>query len=113
MQRSLNFVFHWFYREDLYVCVQKIDTVLEDRKYLILGDFGTEDFFKRRYHHLKNANFYTWKMPYWELFTKSGKYLEIAKLRFDHDNHKLSLDIDIDNMGTVVLLKKKDMYIEL
>jgi hypothetical protein len=58
-------------------------------------------------------NFYTYKMPYWESFTNSGKYLEIAKLRFHHDKHILSTDIDNANMGAEVLLKKQDMFIEL
>jgi len=52
-------------------------------------------------------------MPYWELFTSSGKYLEIAKLRFHHDEHSFSTDINNMNMGTIVLLKKTKMYIEL
>ncbi|RLJ03607.1 MAG: class I SAM-dependent methyltransferase [Candidatus Aenigmatarchaeota archaeon] len=108
----VNFVFHWIYRENLYVCVQKIDELLEINGHLIIGDFGTEYFFKRRYHHLRDANFYTWKMPYWELFTKSGRYLEIAKLRFNHDTYRLSSDINVDNMGTTVLLKKQDLFIE-
>ena len=107
-----NFVFHWIYRENLYACVQKIDELLETDGYLIIGDFGTEYFFKRKYHHLKDGNFYTWKMPYWELFTKSGRYLEIAKLRFNHDTHRLSSDINVDNMGTTVLLKKQELFIE-
>ncbi len=108
----VNFVFHWIYRENLYVCVQKIDQMVKERGYLIIGDFSLEYFFKRRYHHLKDADFYTWKMPYGELFTKSGRYLEIAKIGFNHDTHKFSPDINIDNMGTVALLKKRDMYIE-
>jgi SAM-dependent methyltransferase len=109
----ISFVFHWIYRENLYACVQKIDNLLKDDGYLVIGDFGTDYFFKRKYHHLENANFYTWKMPYWELFTSSGEYLEIAKLRFHHDEHSFSTDIDNMNMGTVVLLKKTKMYIEL
>lgn len=52
----VNFVFHWIYREDLYTCVNKIDKFLEDEKYLIIGDFGTEHFFKRQYHHSKDAD---------------------------------------------------------
>lgn len=109
----VNFVFHWIYREHLYLCVKKIDDVLEDGGFLILGDFGAEYFFKKEYHHLKDANFSTWKMPYWELFTTSGRYLELAKIRFDHDTHNISTDIHLDNMGTVVLLKKQDLYVEL
>jgi len=108
-----NFVFHWIYRENLYEAVHKIDSMLKNKGYLIMGDFGPEYFFKKKYHHLKNTPFYTWKAPYWELFTKSGKYLEISRLRFNHNSHCITPDIDADNMGIVVLLKKKDMYIEL
>lgn len=109
----VNFVFHWIYRENLYKCVYKIDNMLSDDGCLIIGDFGPEYFFKRKYHHLDNADFYTWKMLYSELFTKSGRYMELAKLRFNHDTHKLSTDVNTDNMGTVVLLIKKDLYLEL
>lgn len=108
----LNFVLHWICREHLYTCIAKIDEFLQDGGYLIIGDFGTEHHIKKQYHHLKDEEIYTWKMPYWELFTKSGRYLEIARLRFDHDNNKLSSEIDIENMGTIVLLKKKEMYVE-
>lgn len=108
----VNFVFHWIYRENLYLCVEKIDKILEKEGHLIVGDFGTEYFFKRKYHHLKDANLYTWKGPYWELFTKSGQYLEIAKLRFNHDTHKITSYINFDNMGTVVLLKKMDLFVK-
>lgn len=109
----VNFVFHWFYREILYLCVCRIDSMLEEGGYLLIGDFGTDYFFKRKYNHLKDADLYTWKMAYWELFTKSGKYLELAKLRFNHDTNKFSPDINTDNMGTMVLLKKKNMFVEL
>ena len=108
----VNFVLHWVYRENLYMCVHKIDKMLKDGGCLIIGDFGPEYFFKRKYHHLKDADFCTWKMQYSELFTKSGKYLELAKLRSNLDNHKFTPDISIDNMGTWVLLTKKDMSIE-
>lgn len=108
----VNFVFHWIYRENLYTCVAKIDGLLEKGGYLIIGDFGTESFLKKKYHYLKNIDFYTWKMEYWELFTRSGNYLELAKIRFNHDTHKICTDINIDNMATVVMLKKQDLYIE-
>jgi len=109
----VNFVFHWIQRENLYSCVQRIDYLLEDKGYLIIGDFGTDFFIKKVYHHIKDSNFYTWKMAYWKLFTSSGKYIELAKLRFNHDTHRFSSDIDISNMGTVVLLKKTNISIEL
>ncbi len=110
----VDFVFHWVYRESLYKCVYKIDNMLEDGGCLLIGDFGPEYFFKRKYHHLENADFYTWKMLYSELFTKSGKYLELARLRYIAGSHKFTSDINIINdMCTVVLLNKKDMFIEI
>ena len=109
----LNFVFHWIYRENLYSSIAAIDRMLEDKGYLIIGDFGTDFPIKRKYHHLKDIDFYTWKMPYEELFRSSGRYIEIAKLKFNHDTHSLSGDINIDNMGSVVLMKKEDSYLEM
>ncbi|MBN4051247.1 class I SAM-dependent methyltransferase [bacterium AH-315-M05] len=109
----LNFVFHWIDRGNLFTCIKNIDDVLKDEGFLIIGDFGTENYIKRKYEHIKQKKLYTWKMPYWELFTKSGNYLEIAKLRFNHDSHKLTANMDHNNMGTVVLLKKQDKYIHL
>ena len=104
-------VFFWIYRENLFSCLKNIDSLVKDGGYLIISCFGTENFIKKRYHHLKKGKFFTWKMPYWELFTKSGSYLEIAKLRYDHDKKKLTTAINLNNQATTVLLKKQSNFI--
>lgn len=53
----VNFVFHWIYRENLYVCVQKIDDGLEKGGYLIIVDFGTEYFFIKKISSFKGCQF--------------------------------------------------------
>jgi len=108
----VNFVFHWVPRETLFSFVEKIDRFLDEEGYLIIGDFGVEHHLKRRYHHIKGEKIYTYKMPYWELFTKSGRYLEIAKMRFDHDNMIIRPDVSLDNLGVVSLLRKSDLFME-
>lgn len=109
----VNYVFHWIYRDKLYECVSKIDSMLEDNGHLLIGDFGQDFFFKKTYKHLKKPNFHTWKMPYWDLFTASGSYLELAKIRYNHDKNKITSEISFDNMGTTVLLKKTDLFLEV
>lgn len=107
----VNFVFHWIYRENLLTCVKKIDDLVKKRGYLVIGDFGTSSFIKRNYHHLKKGDFFTWKMPYWKLFTQTGNYLELAKLRYSFTSKKLTPKIDTNKMGTTVLLKKQTDYL--
>jgi SAM-dependent methyltransferase len=108
----VNFVFHWISRDKLTICVAKIDEVLKEGGILILGDFGTENFIKRRYHHLPNENLFTYKQQYQNMFTSTGLYKEIAKIRFNHDTGEITADIDDSNIGTISLLRKSELYIE-
>jgi len=108
----VNFVLHWVGRDVLYRSIAKIDGWVADQGCLIIGDFGPDAFLKRKYHHLKDKDLYTYKMAYEQLFLQSGSYLELAKLRINHDTHTMGQSVSLDTMGTVVLLKKQDMYIE-
>ncbi|MFN4152410.1 MAG: class I SAM-dependent methyltransferase, partial [Candidatus Sericytochromatia bacterium] len=78
----INFVFHWVYRENLFKFLYNIDSLVKENGFLIIGDFGVDSFIKREYSHLKDNSFHTWKQQYDNIFTSSGNYLEIAKLRF-------------------------------
>jgi len=108
----VNFVLHWVDRDALYRCITKIDQWVSNQGHLIIGDFGPDHFLKRKFHHLKDENIYTWKMPYQQLFLQSGAYMELAKLRFNCDTLTMESNINEDSMGTVVLLKKQQMYRE-
>lgn len=108
----VNFVFHWIARENLIKSIERIDSVLGKNGFLLIGDFGTENFIKRGYHHLQDEDVYTYKQQYQQMFISSGLYKELAKISFNHDIGNLSADIDNSNVGTVNLLKKMEMYSE-
>jgi SAM-dependent methyltransferase len=108
----INFVFHWISRDRLIKSVDKINDVLGNNGLLIIGDFGTENFIKNKYHHLPDKKLFTYKQRYQDMFLATGLYKEIAKIGFNHDTGELSYNIDNSNMASVSLLKKMDIYFE-
>lgn len=108
----INFVFHWIMRENLMQSTARIDEIVKDNGFLVIGDFGTENFIKRDYHHLPGENVFTYKQEYQDIFLSTGLYKEIAKIRFDHDTGEIKWDINYTNMGTVSLLRKCELYIQ-
>jgi SAM-dependent methyltransferase len=84
----VNFVLHWIDRSKLARCVAEIDRVTADGGILILGDFLPDYPQRQIYHHLPDANVYTYKQDYAALFSAFGTYQELARLTFNHDqNH--------------------------
>lgn len=108
----VNGVLHWMDRTTLLNSIANIDKVLDWGGCVMIGDFLTHAFIKRRYHHLKNERVFTYKADYRKMFLSTGLYKEIAYLSKNHDQDKLALDTDIDNYFGVSLLRKEDMYIE-
>lgn len=108
----INFVFHWVSRDRLLRFVANTDNILKSGGYLLIGDFGNENYIRRAYHHLPGKNLFTYKQAYQDMFIASGTYKEITKLTFNYDTLKLSADIGHLNTGTVSLLKKMESYIE-
>ena len=94
----VNFLFHWIFRKNLLEAIANIDKHLKQNGFLIIGDFRTESFLKRKYHHLPNKNMFTYKQPYEQIFVKSGFYREMAKIIYDTE--------------AFCLLKKQEVYIE-
>jgi SAM-dependent methyltransferase len=109
----LNFVFHWIDRQFLLEAVSNIDNHLKDGGFLLLGDFGTENFLKIPYHHLPNQEVYTYKQQYQKMFLSSGGYLEIAKITYNFDTSELTAEYDVNTMGTITLLKKTSQYMPM
>lgn len=110
----VNFVLHWISRNSLFESVQNINNSLANNGYLILGDFGNESFIQRDYHHLpSDKQIFTYKQQYQNIFTSTGLYKEIAKFSFNCNTGKITSDIDNSNTGTVSLLKKSSLYINL
>lgn len=109
----VNFVFHWVYRDNLFKFLYNIDSMIKENGFLIIGDFGVDSFIKREYSHLQESQFNTWKQSYDNIFISSGRYIEVAKLRFNHDSATITTNFDINNVGTISLLKKMDKYIKI
>ena len=109
----IHFVLHWIDRHELFTCIKKIDGLIEKGGFLVLGDFGTDSFVRVPYHHDTKKEAFTYKMPYWDLFLRSGNYQEIAKFRFVNDSKKLSANFTNKNMGTIVLMQKKETFIQV
>jgi len=109
----VNFVFHWIGRDALLKAVSNADSHLTEGGFLLLGDFGTENFLRRNYHHVKDKEMYTYKQRYQDMFVSSGSYREIARLTFNHDLNELSADTDSSNIGTMCLLKKIPLYTDV
>jgi trans-aconitate methyltransferase len=108
----INFVFHWISRQNLLECFSRIDKIVENNGYIIIGDFGTENSFKRKYHHLKDKEIFTYKQEYQNLLKTSRLYREIAMLKFNHDTGEITSHIDDNDMGTLSLLQKHQMYVQ-
>lgn len=107
----VNSVLHWIDRETLLMSIANIDKFCNWGGYLIIGDFQVHSPIKRRYHHIKDEEVYTYKLNYKKIFLRTGFYKEIATLSLNHDNKMLTGNTTIDNYFSVSLLKKEDNYI--
>ena len=108
----VNSVFHWIDRDTLLRSIAKIDEVLGWGGDIIIGDFQTPCFIKRRYHHIKNKKIFTYKVDYKKIFLSTGFYKEIVTLSRSHDKKILTDKTTLDNYFSVSLLRKEDLYIE-
>ena len=108
----VNSVFHWIDRDTLLRSIAKIDEVLGWGGDIIIGDFQTPCFIKRRYHHIKNKKIFTYKVDYKKIFLSTGFYKEIVTLSRNHDKKILTDKTTLDNYFSISLLRKEDLYIE-
>lgn len=108
----VNSVFHWVDRDTLLGSIAKIDKVLDWGGYLLLGDFQISCPVKRRYHHTKDKEVFTYKLDYKKIFLSTGFYKEIATISKDHDRKILTGETTFDNYFSVSLLRKEELYIE-
>jgi SAM-dependent methyltransferase len=82
-------VFCWVDRSALVKSFAEVDRVVRDDGFLVIGDFLPNAQERRRYHHLLDANIYTYKQDYPAAFTATGLYGEIAKFTNDCNQPKL------------------------
>jgi ubiquinone/menaquinone biosynthesis C-methylase UbiE len=102
----MNFVFHWIDRVNLFSSIAEIDRMLADGGSLIIGDFYPAFPERVVYHHLPNANVWTYKQNYLDIFLASNLYELITFLVFEHDSHQISHMVSPNNRTQVVLLNK-------
>jgi SAM-dependent methyltransferase len=80
----LNFVLHWVERKYLLTTIAEADRVLKKGGILVVADWYPQEAHRRPYHHNESLNVYTFKQPYWDIWTGSGMYTEIERLPFPH-----------------------------
>jgi len=103
----IYFVLHWIDRSTLFRSVAEIDRVLKDGGYLIVGDFLPYHPQRVTYHHLPEAEVWTYKQDYARIFLASNLYDLVTFIEFDHASHQIELDGDPDNRAQVALLRKR------
>ncbi len=102
-----NFVFHWLDRENLLRSAAEIDRVLKWDGFLIIGDFLPPSPSKTRYHHLPDADVWTYKQNYSELFTGSCLYHVVGSVTANHASNEITAEVaPQDRIGTFLLQKR-------
>ncbi len=76
------FVLHWVDRKTLLRSIAEIDRILMDGGYLILGDFNVPFAQKRKYHHIKEKDVWTYKQNYWDIFLETNLYELIDSMEY-------------------------------
>lgn len=81
----MTFVLYCVPRQFVYRTVAEMDRVLKDGGRLIMADFFPDEPHKRPDKHAEGE--YTYKFKFWELFTSSNMYKEVAhrKYGFRHE----------------------------
>jgi SAM-dependent methyltransferase len=101
----INFVLHWIDRSTLLRSVSEVDRVVADGGYLLIGDFYPWVPTQVKYHHLPDAEVYTYKQDYAEIFLASRTYQPVGLLTAD--GHTISSDVDDDRRYGAWLLRKR------
>lgn len=102
----INFVLHWVSREKFLQSIAEIDRLVKDGGYLIIGDFSPDKPCRTAYHHLPEANLFTYKLDYPELFVSSGLYTSVAKLAFSQSEKNLKGTVPSSDRSMCALLRK-------
>jgi SAM-dependent methyltransferase len=110
----VNGVLCWIDRSTLFRTLAEIDRLLADDGHLIIGDFCPSNRMRVRYHHLPDAEVYTYKQDYSAIFLASGLYHQVALLTFDHSSRALRSGVTENDRFSASLLRKapRDLYAE-
>jgi SAM-dependent methyltransferase len=102
----VNAVFHWIDRRSLLASAAEIDRVLKPDGHLLIGDFAPFSPKKVRYHHRSDAEIYTYKQDYPDLFLATAGYVVLAQQIHDHRSLEPAPEIPEYDRFAVTLLKK-------
>jgi SAM-dependent methyltransferase len=110
----VNSVLHWIDRSTLFLTLAEIDRLLVDGGHLIIGDFCPSNRLRVRYHHLPDAEVYTYKQDYSAIFLASGLYHQVALLTFDDSSRSLHTGVAENERFSASLLRKapRELYVD-
>lgn len=100
-------VLHWVSRDRLLTAAAQIDCTVAPGGHLVLGDFYPYAPEKVAYHHLPEADIWTFKLDYPKLFLATGLYQEKARV-VEHYQHAPAPGASA--RGLISLLEKKSIY---
>jgi SAM-dependent methyltransferase len=111
----VNFVFHWIDRQSLLRAVAEVDRLVCNGGYLLIGDFHPANQMQVHYHHLEDAEVFTYKQNYAATFLASGLYHPVSLLTAHHANKALAARVaESERIGAWLLRKElQDHYISV
>ena len=102
-----GFCLYLISRERLFGSFAEADRVLKCGGFLSIFDFDPSIMHKRDYHH--KAGVFSYKKPYYELFTASGHYHLVSKMSFTQAGPSFEKDSN-ERVALTVLYKEPDPY---
>lgn len=103
----ISFVMHWIDRSRLLGTVAEIDRLLQDFGHLIIQDFAPSFAYRTHYHHLPNEQVFTYKQPYWDIFTSNKMYSVIFEKEYKHCDEK---PFENRNLCKISVLQKRSLF---
>lgn len=100
----VNFVFHWVARSVLLASMAEVDRLVADGGYLAIGDFLPFGQVRTPYRH--QADLWTYKQDYGEVFCSSGLYCRLATVTGEHGGPVPSGEVDPMHRVAYSLLHK-------
>ncbi len=105
----VHFVLHWVGRDLLFQALTEIDRLVAPGGYLIIGDFLPDTVVRTPYHHLPNADMFTYKIDYAAMFTATSIYKTIAHDTFVYNGRMPKADVPGNDRGACTLLRKSSI----
>ena len=100
----VGFCLFWVDRKYLFKTITEIDRVLKTGGYVVLEDFDTNIPYIRENKH--NADAYTYKQNYSNLFLANPQYYLVKKDSYSHVNEKFHISIQ-ERISTCILYKEE------